>query len=458
MKTISLSIVLFFSWSCHAQVQIEGTVQLHADAKVGFFGDITNNGAFEGDSGEVVFSGSQLQLINGSAPMSIGKLYLEKSNGALSLETEVKVYDSAIFANGVVQTDLADSQTVFLHLTDNAVVTGASDASFVNGMVRKTGDEAFIFPTGNNGRYRPISISAPSLATDHFSAYYLEASPNALYPRDSLDSILHHVSDCEYWGVYRTNGSSDVSVTLSWDDNSCGVDALCDLAVARWGTNQWESLGNGGTTGTNGSGTLVTGANCSIPSVSNRFGEFTLGSKTSQNPLPVELIDFVATLNDKSVVLAWNTNTEFDSDYFRLHRSDDLEEWEFVANVNAAGYSNVPLSYEYEDIAQTRGLRYYLLEAVDMDGTISASKIEKVNREHTTDYLVYPNPSKGVLFISGDMKSQKVELFDAMGRNCTEMIVFQHKGVTSVQLDLDSLVNGIYTLRIGGFVEKIEKR
>lgn len=458
MELLLLIAAMLFYGMGYSQVQNEGTIRLHPETQIGFFGDVTNNGTFDCDSGRVVFSGNQPQLVNGSNLITIGVLSMEKSASALDLDIEIAVSDSVVFTTGEIRTDLVDSQTVFLHFLDDAVATGASNSSFVNGVVRKTGNDGFEFPVGNNGFFRPISMGAPSLTSDHFSAYYRGVSPNPLFSINSLDGVLDHVSDCEYWGLHRTNGTSDVDVTLSWAANSCGVDALCDLQIAGWRNNQWETLGNGGTTGTVISGTLITGTGCSTPEVSTHYGEFTLASLTAQNPLPVELIGFTAMLEDDDVRLTWSTHTEFNSDHFALFRSDDLENWEYITNVDAAGYSTVPLSYNYSDEVPFRGVRYYLLKAVDLDGTVSAQMIDKVTRGFSSEYSFYPNPTSDILVVTANNKISELEIFDAMGRNCTEMVEVMQKGESILHVNLQGLSTGIYTVRIDNVSQKIEKR
>ena len=49
----------------------------------------------------------------------------------------------------------------------------------------------------------------------------------------------------------------------------------------------------------------------------------TLASITSSSPLPVELVDFDATLTDGVVNLTWQTASELNNDYFTLEKSTD---------------------------------------------------------------------------------------------------------------------------------------
>jgi hypothetical protein len=67
-------------------------------------------------------------------------------------------------------------------------------------------------------------------------------------------------------------GTSDVMVTLSWDDMSCGFTSMTDLRMAVWDGSEWKNEGNGGTSGTTSEGTMLSNGESSI------FGTYTLGT------------------------------------------------------------------------------------------------------------------------------------------------------------------------------------
>jgi hypothetical protein len=250
-----------------AQLTNTGNLKLAPGAEVTIFGNVTNNGTMT-DSGTIVtLAGTAPQLVDGSAVTLFNNLRLNNATG-ITLGQAMRVRGTLTFTAGKLTT----TATNLLVLENNAVATGASNTSFVNGPVAKTGSQAFVFPTGKNSFYAPIAIGAPALATDRFTAEYFQASPNALYNVNSKELVLDHVSQCEYWMLDRTAGSSNVAVTLSWDTRSCGVSNLADLRVARWDGTQWTDKGNGGTTGNTTAGTVVSGA------AVNGFGPFTLAS------------------------------------------------------------------------------------------------------------------------------------------------------------------------------------
>ncbi|MBL0259266.1 MAG: hypothetical protein IPQ03_17730 [Bacteroidetes bacterium] len=92
-----------------------------------------------------------------------------------------------------------------LEFGNTSTSTGATDSGYVDGPVSKTGNQAFEFPVGKNGRFRPIEISAPPLATDQFTAEYISEDPNQYYDVTRHDPSIDHVSRCEYWNL-RTAG------------------------------------------------------------------------------------------------------------------------------------------------------------------------------------------------------------------------------------------------------------
>ncbi len=180
-------------------------------------------------------------------------------------------------------------------------------ASYVDGPLKKSGDDAFIFPIGRNGYLRILAITAGGNTSDAFTAEYLHLNPQALYG-NNLASGIDHISQCEYWFLAQDNGTSVRKVTLGWDGNSCGVNFLSQLLVARYnaGTTQWVNEGNTLTTGNNLSGT-VRSADVS------GYGPFTLASTTSNNLLPVSLLSFNAKSNGKEVELDWETSAEYNN-------------------------------------------------------------------------------------------------------------------------------------------------
>jgi hypothetical protein len=172
----------------------------------------------------------------------------------ITLNGQVQVNGLLTFTNGIVST----TSTNLLIIANGASVSGASVSSYIDGPVRKTGNTAFQFPVGNKGNYQPVSISAPSVATDAYTAQYFYTNPHPTYNNTLRVPSLTNISECEYWSMTRNTGTSNVNITAGWNSNSCCISDLAVLRVGVWEGAQWTDHGNGGTTGTKSAGTITT--------------------------------------------------------------------------------------------------------------------------------------------------------------------------------------------------------
>lgn len=406
------------------------------------YGSWINNGSFVSASGTVNILGASSTSVTCSSSQTFANLTINKTGSAnvnLSSGTH-QISGTMTFSNGIV------NQNSTLRFLNSSSVAGANNASYVNGQVIKVGTQGFTFPVGAGGYYRPISITAPSVATDHFTAQYILTDPGITYPYYSKDPTIDHIGRCEYWILNRTGGSSNVRVTLTWDLTSCGVTNLADLVVARWDAGQakWKDEGNGGTTGTTLSGNIISAAPVTL------FSPFTLASRTPQNPLPIELVSFSCSAKDKNVVtLNWRTASEFNNDYYQVERSLNGTDFTAIAKVESRGNSNTMQDYAFNDYNKPSGpLVYYRLKQVDTDKKFTYSETCVV--ENTGNELsFYPNPVKNTLILdyifTEKPKGNVYTVMDMTGR----IIELPANLVDSkLQFDCSDLANGIYFLKL----------
>ena len=411
-------------------------------------------------NGTALFSGSNAQSINdlGSSPnLNIYRLEINKSANHVTLNMPVDVNRTITLNNG----NLITSSTNILTMYDNSTVGAVSNASYVEGPMIKRGNDAFTFPVGNNGFYAPIAISAPSSTSAEFLAQYFNVDPNTSgYNTNQKDLSLDHVSICEYWILNRVATTNNVNVILSWDSRSCGVTNLAELAVARWDGSMWRDHGNGGTTGTTTSGTVVTSA-----PVTN-FSPFTLASVTANNPLPVELISFDAIINSAQVDLKWVTATEINNDYFVVEKSKDGENWEEVVWTDGAENSNYTMEYYEVDENPYEGISYYRLKQVDFDGNYTYSSVIPVNNEINTikDISILPNPvNNGEPFyieVKG-FENEKclISITNLQGNAiyATHKIINNNNELIAIKLN-DNIPSGTYLIIVSSNNGEITKR
>jgi len=450
---ISFTIISFTIISQDALVN-SGNFKMHAGAKIGFFGDFKNNGTFTGNVGEVHLVGTSLQTVNGTNTIQIENLFLNNSNH-VKLDNELQISNLMTFTDGEIRTDRTDKASEFIHFLNGSSHTGASSSSYINGVSRKTGNTAFNFPIGENGLYRYIGISAPSSPTHHFTALYTNSDPHTSgYNHGAKEVIIDHISNCEFWILDRTNGASDVSVTLSYNNTGTagcsGVVNQAQLLVARWNGTKWVNHGNSSTSGTAGNGSVT-----SLAAVTS-FSPFTLASTTPTNPLPVELLEFNAVKQDeKNVLIYWSTASEINSDYFTVQKTKDFEEWVDVNQVEAEGNSTNEISYETIDYNPFKGDSYYRLKQVDINGDFDFSKAVKVNFENK-EYSVYPNPTKDFINISlNNADKYQVSLLNSIGQTIYtegETVKSDH----NIKINIKNLAKGVYYLKLNNKTETLK--
>ncbi len=452
MKLISYALLtlVLYPINLSAQVQNNGNLRMHTGSNIGLFGNLTNNGAFTNNLGTLHVVGSNPQTFNGSSVIHFNNFTINKSSNSLQLDNILQIGGVLTFTNGLILSDYGDIATEFVNFLDGATYTGASNASHIDGAIRKTGNSAFVFPTGDNTILRTIGITAPGVATDHFTAFYAENNPDGLYSGASLDVGLDHVSACEYWMLDRTGGSSNVAVTLSWASNSCGVDNLCDLRVSRWDGARWSSAGNGGVTGTSVSGTLVSGTSCAVPASIASFSPFTLGSFTSNNSLPITLVSFKAQVCDNVVCLSWQTASEINNNFFTVEKSPDGLIWDGFEVIRGAGTSQTILNYKTIDKYPSSGLSYYRLKQTDFNGEFEYSSIVSVYLEKPNDrrLTIYPNPASDNITINGlPADVNHIKIYNLVGQEVTISVKITRSSESDLQLDISLLKLGMYHVR-----------
>jgi hypothetical protein len=418
------------------------TLTINAGNSLDVHGNWINNGIVIASSTSTVnLLGTTSTSLAGTATETLGGLVINKT-GTVTIPASkiVQIAGSGIFTSGIV------NQSGTLRFLNGSSTSGANNTSYVNGQVIKVGTQAFDFPLGASNFYRPISISAPSVATDHFTARYILADASPSFTHTSKDASIDHIGRCEYWILDRTGGSSNVNVTLSWDGTSCGVTNLSDLLVARWDAGQarWKDEGNGGTTGNTTSGTILTSAPVTL------FSPFTLASRTAANPLPIELVSFsCSTINKNTNGLSWITASESNNDYFAIERSSDGLNFEVIGKQTGAGNSVTRLEYAFNDQNPYKGISYYRLKQVDFSGKFSYSEICSVTNNGDGGVSFYPNPVKNNLTIdyvfSEKPKSNTISVSDVTGKLVHVNSTFTD---SKVSLDCSNLAEGIYFLKV----------
>ena len=179
----------------------------------------------------------------------------------------------------------------------------------------------------------------------------------------------------------------------------------------------------------------------------------------------VELSSFIGSVIEDRVVINWTTASQTNNAGFRVLRSTDGETYEVVSELIAgAGTTDQLMDYMFEDTSLPAAeIVYYVLEQIDLDGTINRSNpIEVLLGARfilPTEFAsaVYPNPFNPRTTISYDLPADadvSIVIYDAIGQEIRHL-VSQHytAGRYSVQWDAKdfmgrSVGSGVYIAKI----------
>ncbi|HYV94634.1 MAG TPA: T9SS type A sorting domain-containing protein [Chitinophagales bacterium] len=237
-------------------------------------GNLTWNNTATSQFGNVSFkcAGSGSQTFNGSIEPTFHNLEINKSGGSLTLSYPLSIANNL----KLVSKNIITTSTNLLTLKNGCTVSNVSYSSFVSGPVKKIGNSAFTFPVGKSTSYNPIKITAPSSSSDAFTAEFF----NSAHATTTKDTSLTYLSTCEYWTLTRNTGSSNVKISLTWNQNTCDIYALSTLRLGYLNSGTWQKVA----ASTEAGSTRITGTITTNSTVSS-FGSFTIGRKVGTDTL-----------------------------------------------------------------------------------------------------------------------------------------------------------------------------
>jgi hypothetical protein len=436
---------------------------LTLNKSIGIDGNLVVDGNFVDVGRTVTFSGTGNSTISGAAGIvTFDDLDQNKTNATTTFLVPVTITNELTLIDGIINT----TSTNILTVNDNASSTSGSPTCFVNGPMKKIGDEPFVFPVGKSGtpniwaRIEMINdVSFQNFdSTTVFTCEYFKSTPVFYNNPSKMGTGVYSVSAIEYWNLDRTfdsGNNAQCNIALYWEDASrSGITGNSDLFVAHYdisGTTKWEKQGGTGIGGA--SGYVIS----SIPVSS--FSPFTFGTEAGVNPLPIELLSFAVQIeNNEYIKTSWVTASETNNDYFSLERSTDGIHFVTVGTIpsNAnGGNSTFQLSYTFIDSDKAPGVYYYRLKQTDFDGKFKYSSIitaELNNSNSFFEFDVYPNPTNGLTVNSKITSNHNdkvlIVVVDIFGQELySNMVILNKEGENIYAIDpQQKLKSGIYTI------------
>ena len=227
------------------------------------------------------FEGTSAQITGSNLPASVYNLRINNSGSGVTLTQPVTVTDSLYLQNGVLTTTSVN----LLTLSTNAVDSGGSLASYINGPLKVTLIGTTLtpipLPLGCNGYYSAGQLSIRQ-STTSATTYTAQAFVGGTTPSHALPSSISAVSSNRYYTISSSaNNIAAANLLLVYsatDETGGGIvnGTGTNLSIAESTGGNWIDLGPSA----GGSGGLITSNNFTT------LGTFVLANKLTLSNAP----------------------------------------------------------------------------------------------------------------------------------------------------------------------------
>lgn len=167
--------------------------------------------------------------------------------------------------------------------------------------------------------------------------------------------------------------------------------------------------------------------------------------------LPVELVNFKATVVNKDIALEWETHSELNNEGFEILRKEDASgSFEKIGFVKGSGNSNAKNTYSYTDKTVFQNTDYYYkLRQIDFDGhaTESYTVNGKIIAEQL-QYILHPNPANGdivnIRFLNKLSNDFTVEIYDLQGKRLLQ----EDYNKDESQIHIRHIPSGVFLVKV----------
>jgi plastocyanin len=452
-----------FNYNMTGRSNIKGNITIAS-------GKTMNIAPLSNPSDSLFFNGTTQQSISGAGTFNItntisiqNKVVLNNAAG-LVLNKDVTIPGTLVLLSGNITTG-ANTLTLGTNLLilgtlarTSGTIIGNFSRQFAPSVVSNV-----LFPVGTATNYRPATIS--------FTSNPFMGGTITINHTDGTDGSDLAVPFLD--GAYQIDRRSN----MFWTASSSFIDGVYTMSVdgnGQSGITNLDSLrliySPDGTT-FSAPGTHVDGSGGSIASRSSltggAVGNFYLGGNNTNNPLPVELDNFVATTIKNEVILDWATGHELNNSGFEVQRASlipnqttsdvpSIANYESVGFVNSKGNSNIGQSYNFKDKNLQAGRYAYRLKQIDYNGNHTYFLLNnEVYVNSPGKFIIsqnYPNPFNPSTTINYEMPFDGIMsliVYDNLGREVKSLINGNiNAGYHKTEFNAAGLPSGIYFYRV----------
>ncbi len=147
--------------------------------------------------------------------------------------------------------------------------------------------------------------------------------------------------------------------------------------------------------------------------------------------------------------LAWQTASEPNNKYFELQHSIDGNSFTTIANIPSKGAAGISSDYSFIHLKAMKGINYYRLKQVDVDGGFKYSDIVTVKMNYGNLINLVPNPAKEKLVVQSSVNASAF-LVNESG----QLLQAIRLVIGTNEIPVSKLKDGVYFIRLNGEIQR----
>lgn len=157
-------------------------------------------------------------------------------------------------------------------------------------------------------------------------------------------------------------------------------------------------------------------------------------------------------------LISWTVSEQVNNSFFIIEKSTNAIDWKIINSLNGDGNLKDSKSFSILDFETTNEIQYYRIKQVDYNGEFKYSEIVSLNSLKPLNTNIYPNPSKDFVYIEISSLDQKIIVSNELGKDVTESIEITKIDNFHYQLDISSLRDGAYIVKLNNSFLKLYKQ
>ncbi len=369
-------------------------------------------------------TGNAMRLITSGTVAPIGTVSLNiGTNG--TVDAGARTIGTSSAATNLVVTNAGFTtgvQTVFFNIN--------ADGKLRN----KVATADVLFPIGTNGTYSPVKISNTGTA----DIFNVGVKNGFDYPVNTPLQVVNK----QVTITPTTIGVTNAAVSVGWltADQSSAFNPAGSVVLGRHNGTAWVETA----ATVSGTGTIASPYYAKASGYTN-FSPFVVGNANTITPL--HLLSFGVTKIANNAKVTWTTTNEDNVQHFEIERSNDVQNFIKVGQVNAT--NNAAFNqYNFLDYTPIISTVFYRLKTIDNNGQFYYSKIVKLNFKENYLLKIFPNPVTNEIVLMHPLYNIKTYgfIYNAKGQLIVKIAL--EKNATQTLINAKNLAKGVYFMKI----------